>query len=44
MNKDELPYINTKYSCDDLYWWRQEILEIYDRKQQAQEKQMRKHQ
>lgn len=44
LNKSDLPEINPKFTCDDLYQWRQEVYMIYDRKLQAQEKQLKKHQ
>lgn len=44
LNKDELPSINPKFTCDDLFMWRQEVYMIFDRKLREQEKQLKKHQ
>ena len=44
LEKDDLPYLNEKFSCDDLFMWRQEVYMIFDRKLKAQEKQLKKHQ
>jgi hypothetical protein len=40
----DLPELHDKYSCDDLYWWRQEVLMIYSRDIDTREDQLRKHQ
>jgi hypothetical protein len=40
----ELPTINPKYTCDDLYQWRQQILMIYKKQLDAKEKQLKRHQ
>lgn len=44
MSLDRLPEISPKYSCDDLYQWRQEVLMMFNRILKAKEKQLKKHQ
>jgi len=44
LDGEDLPPINPKYSCDDLYMWRQEVLMIYKKQLDAKEGQLKKHQ
>jgi len=44
LSMDDLPEISPKFSCDDLYAWRQEVYMVFEKKLEAQEKQLKKHQ